>query len=91
MPKDTKCANFDVCHKMMDSRLKVCSSCFWRFENELLEFKEDMECPVCLEVRKCVRFRNCTHFVCVSLCFPRLHECPMCSRLKDADISLDNE
>jgi len=87
----TKCPNFDVCYKMRDSRLKVCSNCFWRFENEILEFKDDMECPVCLETRMCVRFRKCTHFVCASLCFPRLDKCPMCSKLKEAGISLSNE
>jgi hypothetical protein len=98
MRKDHKCPNYDVCFKMMDPRLKVCSNCFWRFENQILEFKDDTECPVCLEVRKCVRFRKCTHFVCASLCFPRLHKCPMCrsdpndfAKLKEAGISLDNE
>ena len=25
---DMKCPNFDICHKMMDPRLKVCGTCF---------------------------------------------------------------
>lgn len=98
MKRDQKCPNYDVCFKMMDPRLKVCSNCFWRFENQVLVFEDDVECPVCLEVRKCVRFRKCTHFVCTSVCFRRLHECPMCrsnpddfARLKEAGTSLSNE
>jgi len=87
----TKCPNFDVCGKTMYLGLKVCNSCFWRFENQVLDFKGDMECPVCNESRKCVRFKKCEHFACVSLCFPRLHECPMCSKLKEAGISSSNE
>ena len=86
----TKCPNFDVCFKMMDPRLKVCTRCFWRFENKVLEFREHMLCPVCAETRKCVRFPKCDHFVCASLCFPRLHKCPMCPKLKEASTSTDN-
>lgn len=55
----TKCPNFDICYKLRDSRLKVCSNCFWRFENEVLETIEYMECPVCLNKGKCFKFRKC--------------------------------
>ena len=44
----SKCPNFPVCGKMYDPTLKVCGRCFWRFKNEILEFKND-ECPICLE------------------------------------------
>ena len=74
-----KCANFDICYKMMDPRLKVCSNCFWRFENQVLEYVEYMKCPVCLNEGKCFKFRKCDHFACKT-CFPRLHKCPMCSK-----------
>ena len=74
---DMKCPNFDICHKMMDPRLKVCGTCFWRFENQVLESNECMQCPVCSEKGKCFKFRKCDHFVC-KICFPRLRECPMC-------------
>lgn len=88
MKKDQKCPNFEVCFKMMDPRLKVCSGCFWRFKNQVLEFKENMECPVCLDTKKCVKFRKCSHFVCVSKCFPRLDKCPMCPKVKENDDTL---
>lgn len=78
-----KCPNFDVCYKMMDSKSKVCVSCFWRFENEILEFKEYETCPVCAQSRKCVRYRKCSHFVCTSPCFNRLDKCPMCGNFCD--------
>lgn len=86
------CPNYDICFKKVKPGLKVCTSCFWRFKNQTLEFKDDMECPVCLEVRKCVKFRKCDHFVCTSPCFPRLHTCPMCTpKLKEVGTSSINE
>ena len=42
------CPNFDVCGKTMYLGLKVCNSCFWRFENQVLDFKDDTECLLCL-------------------------------------------
>jgi len=91
MKKDQKCPNYDICYKMKSQGLKVCTSCFWRFKNEVLEFREDMECPMCSDVKRCVKFRKCEHYVCASLCFPRLHKCPMCPKLKENDDTLSNE
>ncbi len=71
-----QCPNFSVCHKMYDPRLKVCSPCFWRFNNEVLEFKND-ECPHCFENTKCVKFRKCSHFVCLK-CFKKKDKCALC-------------
>lgn len=73
------CPNYDVCFKRVKPGLKVCTNCFWRFKNEILEFNEYMSCPVCSDSGKCVKFRKCEHFVCTSKCFPRLDKCPMCS------------
>jgi hypothetical protein len=77
---------------MIDPRMRACSSCFWEFNNEAVEFKDDMECPVCYETQKCVKFRKCTHFVCLK-CFDKLEKCPMCrsdpddfSKLKKAGL-----
>lgn len=81
-----ECPNFAVCHKKKDPRLKVCSSCFWRFKNEILEF-EEYECIACHEIRECVKFRKCVHFVCLT-CFGRRIQCPCV--LKDAGTSLTN-
>ena len=91
MKKDQKCPNYDICYKMKSQGLNVCTSCFWRFKNEVLEFRENMECPMCSDVKKCVKFRKCEHYVCASLCFPRLHKCPMCPKLKENDDTLSNE
>ena len=70
------CPNFTICGKSMRPGLKVCSSCFWRFKNEVLEFKND-ECSVCFEVTDCVKFRKCSHFVCLK-CFKKLDKCTLC-------------
>lgn len=71
------CPNFKICGKSMRPGLKVCSPCFWRFNNEILEFKT-RECPDCQVTGECVKFRKCSHFVCLK-CFKKLDKCPMCS------------
>jgi hypothetical protein len=81
-----ECPNFDVCHKKKDPRLKVCSPCFWRFKNEILEFGE-RECLVCCTTHKCVKFRKCAHLY-VSNVLVKLYNVPRV--LKDAGISLSN-
>ena len=59
----TECPNFLVCGKMYDPTLKVCRSCFWRFKNQVLEFKDD-ECSICHQHVKCVKYRKYEDFVC---------------------------
>ena len=85
----TKCPNFDVCGKTMYLGLKVCNSCFWRFENQVLDFKDDTECLLCLNIKKCVKFRKCPHYACLT-CFPKYHKCPTCFMLKEADTQVNN-
>ena len=70
------CPNFKVCGKSMRSGLKVCTSCFWRFKNEVLEFKI-CECSNCNKSDDCVKFRKCEHFVCVK-CYDKIDKCPDC-------------
>mgnify|MGYP003624955483 FL=1 len=72
----SKCPNFPVCGKMYDPTLKVCGRCFWRFKNEILEFKND-ECPICFKNTECVKFRKCEHFICLN-CLNLRRECPKC-------------
>jgi hypothetical protein len=84
------CPNFDVCHKQMYAGLKVCSLCFWKFENQILDFKDDVECLLCLNIKKCVKFRKCPHYACLT-CFPKYHKCPICFMLKEADTQVNNE
>jgi hypothetical protein len=83
------CPNFDVCGKTMYLGLKVCNSCFWRFENQVLDFKDDIECLLCLNIKKCVKFRKCPHYACLT-CFTKYHKCPTCFILKEADTQVNN-
>jgi hypothetical protein len=70
------CPNYFVCHKTVKPGLKVCTSCFWRFKNEILEFKIQ-ECPNCNDHAECVKFRKCEHFLCMK-CFDKLSTCKVC-------------
>ena len=83
------CPNFDVCYRTMYTGLKVCTSCFWRYENQILDFKDDTECLSCLNIKKCVKFRKCPHYACLT-CFPKYHKCPTCFILKEADTQVNN-
>lgn len=74
------CPNFHVCNKQVKPGLKVCTSCFWRFKNEILEFKT-YECPRCCKTGECLKFRKCEHFLCME-CFDRLPICKLCEQPK---------
>lgn len=38
----------------------------------ILEFKDNIECPICLQVQRCVSQARCNHVVCIN-CFKRCH------------------
>ena len=70
------CPNYQICSKQVKPGLKVCTSCFWRFKNEVLEFRNE-ECPRCCKVGEGLKFRKCEHFLCMK-CFDRLPLCKLC-------------
>ena len=76
------CPNYHVCSKQVKHGLKVCTSCFWRFKNEILEFKT-YECPRCCKTGECLKFRKCEHFLCMK-CFDRLPICKLCEEPKSS-------
>lgn len=76
---DIKCANFEVCDAWMGVEclsLKsgvLCTNCDilfsdWKNGNYgkgVLNFKNNIECPICIETKKCVKYLNCDHYICV--------------------------
>jgi hypothetical protein len=38
----------------------------------ILDFKDNIECPICLEIKRCVSQPRCIHMVCIT-CFKRCH------------------
>ena len=71
------CPNYMICSKQVKPGLKVCTSCFWRFKNEILEFKSPWSCPKCCKVGECLKFRKCEHFLCTK-CFDEIPICHLC-------------
>jgi hypothetical protein len=75
-----KCPNFEICGRYRDHPdTIVCTYlCYYKYNGVCLDFVNSVECPVCLEVVRCVYFPGCSHFACVLSCFHRLERCPVC-------------
>ena len=73
---DVPCPNFEVCDGYRDPQLRTCGNCTFRRivnkKKDILTFKDDIECPVCLECKREVTNINCDHYICVD-CFREMH------------------
>jgi hypothetical protein len=73
-----KCPNYLVCEHLEPQWLLWChkgvcmSPCGVLFNNTQLQFTENKECPVCLEIKTCVKQLKCIHSICID-CFKRCH------------------
>jgi len=71
---DTQCANFEICNdwsyiETLNLRNGLCFNCdgiFSDWENGKLIYLDNTECPICLEVKRCVKFLKCSHYVCIN-------------------------
>ena len=86
MEENNKCNNFDVCDTLLPDLWNeykgkwLCTNCdmmfgTWGGKNVgkgTLIFVDDIECPICLENKKCVSQPRCDHFVCID-CFKRCY------------------
>jgi hypothetical protein len=68
---DIKCKNYELCRgALCVAPFKsnyLCDNCDTTYEKKL-EIKENIECPICLDIKRCVSQPNCSHFTCVD-CF----------------------
>jgi hypothetical protein len=68
---DIKCKNYEFCYDtVIVGPFKsnyLCYDCNSRYEKKL-EIKENVECPICLEIKRCVLQPRCSHVTCVD-CF----------------------
>lgn len=70
-----KCPNYSVCEHLEPQWIlwcykgtcPICASSFGH-----LQFQENTECPVCLEIKPCVKGLKCNHYTCID-CFKRCH------------------
>ena len=66
-----KCKNYEFCYgTVFVAPFKnnyLCDDCNSRYEKKL-EIKENVDCPICLETKKCVLQPRCSHVTCVD-CF----------------------
>jgi hypothetical protein len=68
---DIKCKNYEFCYDtVLVAPFKsnyLCDDCNIRYEKKL-EIKENVECPICLEIKRGVLQPRCSHVTCVD-CF----------------------
>ena len=68
---DIKCKNYEFCFDTVFAapfkNNYLCDDCDITYE-KTLEIKDNIECPICLEIKRGVSQPNCSHFTCVD-CF----------------------
>ncbi len=73
-----KCPNYIICGRLEPQYILWChkgvcmSPCGILFHNKHLQFFENIECPICLETKICVKQLHCDHKICTD-CFKRCH------------------
>ena len=71
------CKNHIVCETILPrwwfdcKRRYLCTNCDMLF-GRILEIKDAVECPICLEVKKGITLSRCTHAICIT-CFKRCY------------------
>ena len=69
--REIKCKNYEFCYgTLCVPKFKsnyLCDHCDTAYEKPL-EIKDNVDCPICLETKRCVIQPNCSHFTCVD-CF----------------------
>jgi hypothetical protein len=77
--EEVPCCNFEVCENYVFPDSKCCSTCVFRRiiqkKKDILTFQDDIECPVCFEVKRGVTNINCEHYICID-CFKKCHSLP---------------
>lgn len=78
-----KCKNYKLCKAILPDwwyECKgnyLCTNCHMSFGTwgsnigkGILEFEDNLECPICLEKQLCVSYPRCSHKICIS-CFKK--------------------
>ncbi len=80
-----KCKNYIVCNSLLPDwwfdckNSYLCTNCHMMFGTwgdyvgkGVLEITKKLECPICLEIKKCISLPRCEHSVCIE-CFKRCY------------------
>jgi len=76
---DIKCRNFELCETSMPLENlgcrsgELCMNCDMLYSDwkngqcgtGILEFNNEIECPICLELKRSIKFPNCSHYICL--------------------------
>lgn len=75
-----KCKNYEICECILPNwwfeckGKYLCTNCDMQFGNDkgILEIKDNIECPICLEEKKGICQPKCDHYLCID-CFKRCY------------------
>jgi hypothetical protein len=71
-----KCTYYIICEN--DEYINdLCYDCHmlfgsWRGVNTVLDTQDDLQCPLCAKISKCITRPKCDHFICTD-CFKKLY------------------
>ena len=73
-----KCKNYELCESVLPKwwynckGKYLCTNCDMMWRKGILEINDNLECPICLEVKRGISQPNCEHTVCID-CFKRCY------------------
>jgi hypothetical protein len=72
-----KCKNYIICESVLPKWWFDCKGCYLCINclicgYKILEVSNNLECPICLEVKECVTQPKCCHTLCIN-CFKRCY------------------
>jgi len=81
-----KCKNYELCEAVLPKwwfeckSNYLCTNCHMKFGTwgnsstgkGVLEIRNNIDCPICFECKKCISQPRCDHFVCID-CFKKCH------------------
>jgi hypothetical protein len=73
-----KCKNYIICEEVLPKwwfdckGCYLCTNCHMMFGTWESEMSNNLECPICLEIKECISQPRCNHSLCIG-CFKRCY------------------
>ena len=71
-----KCKNYELCETILPIWWYDCKGCYLCINclmlSGIFEMFDNVECPICLDVKRSVKLKHCQHTICID-CYKRCH------------------